>query len=234
MNVRTRRPSFLSVRSGALGGAVAFIGFVGVACGDLKATPPPVRGDAQVGCPATLTETIGVACDIAGRMCGPEYTCGILRVSLLCVCTGGVFECTDGAGNKLDAGTAPACPAPPRPGVCPPTEKNAQLASCTEQGLTCAYPSACASRVDQCQCFPGTTINGDFGLRFDCIPATCGGFDGGTIVFDSGGASDTGADTAPYLDAGRAADSGTDATSDSGSDGPSVTADALAGDARSE
>ncbi|MDP8999793.1 MAG: hypothetical protein M3O46_06755 [Myxococcota bacterium] len=203
-----------------------------VACGDSKATPAAMQADVQVGCPATLPETIGVACVGDGRTCGPEYTCGVLRVSLLCVCTGGVFECTDGTGNKVDAGTVPACPASPHPDVCPASERNANLASCNEQGLTCAYPSACASRVDQCQCFPGATLDGGFGLRFDCIPATCAGFDGGIIVFDSGSATDAGAD-APGLDASQALDSGTDATSDSRSDGPNPT-DALASDARSD
>jgi hypothetical protein len=217
-----------------------FVGLTGpAACAGSK-TVPSAQSDAEAVCPATPAETIGVACAVAGLRCGPQYTCGIDQATVLCVCTGGAFRCTDGAGNQLDKGAVPMCPAPTRGGSCPSTERGAQLSTCSEQGLLCPYPSACPSRFDQCQCFPGATIDGGFGLRFECTPATCGGFDAGAIVRDSGNPADAIADSPHVFDSGgdseaaSSADSGSDSEAASGTDSggdESIGNDAPAGDA---
>jgi hypothetical protein len=213
-------------------GAAVFAGLISAAaCGGSEAVSSSAQSDAAAVCPATPSETIGAACAVAGLHCGPRYTCGITEATLLCVCSGGTFHCTDGAGNPLDKGAAPGCPAPARGGTCPSTERGAQLSSCGEQGLLCAYPSACTGRFDQCQCFPGPTIDGGFGLRFECTPATCGGFDAGVIVFDAGNAVDAVADSPRVPDSGG--DSEAASTTDSGADASSDK-DAPTGDAPSE
>jgi hypothetical protein len=215
--------------------SAVLLGLAGAgACGGSKAASPSAQPDAEAVCPATPDETIGAVCAVAGLRCGPLYTCGVNQASLSCVCTGGVFHCTDGAGNRLDAGAVPACPPPARAGSCPSTERGARFASCSDQGLLCAYPSACPSRFDQCQCFPGATTDGGFGLRFECTPAACSGFDAGVIALDSGGSDSVAAsDSGHVLDADADADSETDSNTDAVSDGSSSN-DAPAGDTRLE
>jgi hypothetical protein len=199
-----------------------FVGLAGsAACSGSKAVSS-AQPDAQAVCPATPDQTIGVACAVAGLRCGPQYTCGIYQATLLCVCSGGVFRCTDGAGNDLAKGDVPTCPAPTRGGSCPSTERSAQLSTCSEQGLPCAYPSACAGRFDQCQCFPGATIDGGYGLRFECAPATCGGLDAGAVVLDSGHAPDAVADSPHAFDSGG--DSEAASATDSGGDSEAASA----------
>jgi hypothetical protein len=75
--------------------------------------------------------------------------------------------------------------------------------------------------LDQCQCSPGTTTDGGFGLRFDCHPSTC--VDAAPVV-DAGLVVDAGAHDA--LGAEAAADGGDATTTDTGS--------ALAGDATAD
>jgi hypothetical protein len=210
-------------------GAAVFVGLAGAAaCGGSKAASPSAHPNPEATCPATADETIGAACAVAGLQCGPLYMCGINQALLFCVCTGGVFQCADGAGNPLAAGAIPTCPAPTRGGSCPSTERGAALSSCSEQGLLCAYPRACPSRFDQCQCFPGTTADGGFGLRFECTPALCGGSDAGRIVLDSGNAADAVADSRQVFDSGS--ESQADSNADSSPDGSSGN-DATDGDA---
>jgi hypothetical protein len=204
------------------------------ACGSSSKTPSGARLDADATvCPATPDEAISAACTVPGLQCGPQYTCGVTQVTLLCVCTNGVFQCTDGAGNLLIRGDTPACPGKTTAGSCPAAEADAQLMPCGEQGLLCAYPSRCSGRFDQCQCFPGMMPGGGYGLRFDCQVVTCGGALGES---DSGADSsvpsqDSSVDSGPdsSLDSGR--DSAPDA--DSGTDAPTGS-DALAGDASRE
>jgi hypothetical protein len=198
--------------------AALLIGLAWTAACDSSTVGAGTAGDARGAvCPATPEETIGAACGFPGLRCGPQYTCGFIAVSILCVCTDGVFRCTDATGAALDAGTPPTCPQGTPAESCPSTELAANLARCTEQGLLCAYPASCTSRFDQCQCFPGAMANGQFGLRFECTPG-CGALDGGVGVIDSGGAMDS----RPAPDAGQNTDSaGGDAFSDASSDSPS-------------
>jgi hypothetical protein len=139
----------------------------------------------------------------------------------------GIFRCVDATGATLDTAAALTCPAAAATEPCPSTERAANLASCTEQGLLCAYPGACANRIDQCQCSPGAMVNGRFGLRFECTPG-CSALDGGVAVADSGGVPDSRA----ISDAGQRADSGADSDVDSSSDAASDGS--IDGDARAE
>jgi hypothetical protein len=199
-----------------------------VACEGSTVNAGP-KHDASAVCPATPEETVGAACALPGLRCGPQYACGILQVALLCVCTDGVFRCTDATGAMLDAAVTPACPGVSPPEACPSTERAANLAACTEQGLLCAYPSACSSsRFDQCQCFPGAMANGQFGLRFECNSAACATFDGGAVI-DAAGAGDSRARLDAQVDS--LADSSGDSSSEAASDGLSVSDSS---DARSE
>jgi hypothetical protein len=179
-------------------------------------------------CPSTPEATIGARCAVPGLRCGPQYACGILQASLLCVCTDGIFQCTDGTGRQLRDGGRAMCPMPGPGSSCPSTERGAQLASCDEQGLLCAYPSPCASKLDQCECFPGATADGGFGLRFECIPAVCPGSEAGSTPVESGddgGPSDSATETST--------DSSADSNTDTGHDDGGET-DALPSDARAD
>jgi hypothetical protein len=226
---------------GALAAAATAVASAGPGCGGSRESSSALP-DAQAMCPATPEQTVGAACAVAGLRCGPAYTCGLLDVTLLCICTGGAFRCTDGRGTPIDTAGAITCPGAASAGSCPVTERSAQLAPCSEQGLLCAYRSSCPNKFDPCQCSPGATASGGFGLRFECQPAVCGGVDGGTATFDSGRDSSSSFDSGVDGDSGAGADSGlegstgTDAdsgeASDSASDGSSGS-DA-AGDAPSE
>jgi len=132
----------------------------------------------------------------------------------------------------------PACPATPEAGSCPPTEARASFASCSETGLLCAYASACPSSFDQCECFPGKTADGGFGLRFECSPALCtlgdsgAPIDGGSDSMFDAGESGAGSDSAAEADARPSGDAAAEADSARGADsasdaGAETTADAL-------
>ena len=179
-------------------------------------------------CPSTLAETVGAACGVPGLRCGPQYPCGLLQASLLCVCTEGTFRCTDGTGRRVTDGGKPMCPQPAPAGSCPASETSAQFASCGEQGLLCAYQSPCSQRLDQCQCFSGAISDGGVGLRFECIPAVCNGPEAGPAPPDSGRAAEASAPTDSSLesstDAGAEAGGPDDASSDEGMRGD-ATAD---------
>ncbi|HEY4013334.1 MAG TPA: hypothetical protein VGM06_08350 [Polyangiaceae bacterium] len=188
-----------------------------VACSS-SASPPATHAAAQAVCPATPEDTIGVACSVSGLTCGPEYTCGVSTVALFCVCTAGAFQCVDGTGAPVAQGDVLACPDASATQICPASERTAELAACTEQGLLCTYASSCPSMFDQCQCTAGTTASGAFGLRFDCNPSTCP--DGGPPV-DGAAPVDGGVptDAAPPVDAGASTpDSGAAGGLDGGSD----------------
>jgi hypothetical protein len=155
--------------------------------------------DAQAPCPATLGETIGAACTVYGSVCGPTITCGLFEFSVFCTCDGSSFQCTDGQGNPVDTADAATCPVPVDGGAtCPATESAAQLEGCQSSGLLCAYPSSCPSSFDECECFPGQTRTGGFGLRFECQPNDCS--DAAGVVLDAGSASSSDADSGPYAD----------------------------------
>jgi hypothetical protein len=200
--------------------AIAIAAAIGVATACNGSTPSPSPAEAQAPmCPATPAATIGAACGVAGLRCGPEYTCGLLQVTLLCVCQDGTFQCTDGTGHQLDSPDAVICPPAAATSSCPATERSAQLASCTEQGLLCSYPSSCPSTLDACQCSAGTTASGGFGLRFECRPATC--VDAGEAPAPPDARADADASLADVtVDAGTLADvtldsaTGSDATVD--------------------
>jgi len=198
-----RDVSRLLLRVVAAAGAVV----AGASSSDCKSSQPTGDPpDAATVCPATPEDTIGRACAVEGMQCAPEYTCGETQAAVYCTCTGGVFKCTDGHLDELDAGDVPSCP--PRGGrvVCPATEATASGAGCSEQGAQCAYPAKCDGGVpeyDTCYCFTGQTLGGTMGLRWECSN-TCGsagapgdgGADAGTAPADAGGSDARGLDAA--------------------------------------
>jgi hypothetical protein len=173
--------------------------------------------DAEAVCPSTLDATAGRACAVEGLACSPLYACGLVQATASCVCAGGFFGCTDVTGRALAAGDVPACPAFDGGGNCPASERAASVASCSEVGLLCAYPSACPAvrLLDQCECRPTTTPSGATALRFDCGAPCPSSVDAAAPAFDAA-AADSGPD-------GR---TGSDATVDSPSDSSSPASDA--------
>jgi hypothetical protein len=179
-------------------------------------------------CPLRPEDTIGVACAFEGLRCGPQYTCGFLQVTLLCVCTEGTFHCTDSTGAEVVA--PPDCPAESGDaGGCPRTAPLTTLDPCTDDGLLCAYPTSCPGRFQQCQCAPGTFGDGGFGLRFACQALTCDESDGATAPVadasrpdaDGGPSAATDAGDARAADAPSSADAPTDADAGVTLDAPS-------------
>jgi hypothetical protein len=153
---------------------------IGVAAGCSPDSPPStVPPDADAVCPATVSAAETQPCGVEGLRCYPEYACGILSAIATCSCSRGHFSCSDVLGNALDAGDAtPACPTPRDSGACPATRSAADLASCVETGLLCAYPRRCpgSSGYDKCECFPEATSDGGVRLRFQCSePCVDGG-----------------------------------------------------------
>ncbi|HEY8039737.1 MAG TPA: hypothetical protein VIF15_08090 [Polyangiaceae bacterium] len=183
-------------RWSGVGSAIVGVVLAGAtaATGCSSTSASTTQPDASVVCPATPDDSIGKACAQEGLRCGPAYPCGFLTVPLLCICTGGSFQCTDGAGNQLNPGDTPQCPGVPKnPPACPATELLAIQASCSSSqiGQTCAYPPQCPGGTlayDVCSCMSGATKTGN-GLGFEC-DNTCGGGSG----FDAG--VDAGADGA--------------------------------------
>ncbi len=189
-----------------------------------SSSPPsssPLPSDAAAVCPATLGLTVGQRCAPDGLRCAPEYACGVTNVTLLCACTRGTFECTDGRGNVLAADETPVCPASPaEAGACPATETAAQFAPCSEQGLLCAYPSGCPSAFDSCLCFAGRTKAGLFGLRFECTPRTCDSRDAAVPADLGDGTTPTDSATDAATPGSRDAAAATDAGPTSDADLP--------------
>jgi hypothetical protein len=185
-------------------------------------------------CPATIALTVGAACSDEGLLCAPDYTCDLGDVPLLCVCTAGVFACTDATGKSVTTGETPACP-PYTAAVCPPDEKSAMSASCDDIGLVCDYPSTCGGGTDSCAC-----IGAGSSPTFDCEQAPCAGSDAGIVATDGGsdaepeaGRGDASASDSGFsvVEAAADADSGpgVDASLDGGSSSPAT--DASVGDA---
>jgi hypothetical protein len=204
--------------------AAAFAGLIvtTVACSPDTGSSAEGAGAVAVPavCPSTPAETAGAACGVPGLRCGPQYPCGLVQASLLCVCTEGAFQCTDGTGRRIADGGKPMCPQPAPSGSCPASETRAQFATCGEQGLLCAYQSPCSRRLDQCQCFSGPIPDGGVGLRFECIPALCNGPEARSAPPDSG----------PAAEASAATDSGLESSADTGAEaGGSEDADATDG-----
>jgi hypothetical protein len=156
--------------------AVAGVSWVMAAGCSSSSTAPPTQTHATPVCPDTPQDTIGKACPVEGTVCGPQYACGNTLASLYCVCTGGTFQCRDGANHTLAAGDTPTCPKPPgQPPACPASLSAANLRACNTPGQICPYPSACQGAFDECTCFPGETANGGFGVVYVCQQAICAG-----------------------------------------------------------
>jgi hypothetical protein len=203
-------------RSGVVPGFVlqTLLG-VAVAAGCDSASPGATAPDADAVCPATVASAGGQPCGLEGLRCYPEYACGILSAIATCTCSRGHFSCTDVTGSALDADATPACPTPRDGGACPATRSAADVASCTETGLLCAYPSRCPSSrgYDRCECFPEPAGDGGVRLRFHCSEPCV---DGSAIVVDA-------ADDAPP-----------DAPNEAGSPGADASADARPRDAAAD
>ena len=120
-----------------------------------KALPP---------CPARFADVATATCSVEGQSCTFLGPCATFPSNVTCICTGGTFTC-DGFA---EAGTA--CPVlTTQP--CPVSEKVASGLFCSEPGLICTYPSACAGipAYDSCQCIGGVTA--DDQPHFECAAA---------------------------------------------------------------
>jgi hypothetical protein len=121
-------------------------------------TPADASTAPQPVCPDTLAETIGAACAVDGLACGPQYLCGVVRVTARCTCTGGVFACNDVEDAALETPEAEAaCPPAVVSQACPASERAASVATCKETGLMCTYPAPCDATpsLDTCLCMDG-------------------------------------------------------------------------------
>jgi hypothetical protein len=134
--------------------------------------------DAGLVCPGSIADN-GKACSVEGQSCPTGYPCGAFAQQATCVCTNGVFACTDATGAVVDPnGGTPACkPQTANNPNCPTAE--ADSTKCTDTGLQCFYagvtcPGATAPSQDVCQCVanPSSTSN-PAGLVWKCEPATC-------------------------------------------------------------
>jgi hypothetical protein len=187
---RLRRAIALFAKKGAVLGAALPLG-----CGSSgqSASDSGSQADSSAaGCPATLAETIGAPCNVEHLLCDPSsYTCGLIEVPIVCICTSRAFQCTDGAGNPLGIGETPSCPEAPEAGSCPATEMAAALSGCSTLGVSCQYSSACGVGLDQCECLRGPVGDGGVALRFECQQATCSSVDA------AAGSSDGSLDAVP-------------------------------------
>jgi len=188
-----------------------------------SSTAPTVVPDAAVRCPATLEAALGATCGTEPQTCSFLYACGPFGQTATCACSGGRFSCTDAFDSPLDGGTAPRCVGLGEAGACPASEIAAGLAPCTETGLQCAYPSACASipAYDTCQCVlepdGGPSLDAGPILHFECIQS-CEFLTDASPAMDAPSAPD-----APDVVTGAPADAGSDATSGDARSGDATT-----------
>ena len=182
---------------------VCLVAAASVACGSSNSgSAAPNVEDGSTGatatdagqCPASLAGTVGVACQPEGLFCAPAYTCNLIQIPVLCTCAKGSFACTDWVGNRVDAGETPSCPGPVD-ASCPPSEKSATMAACSEVGLVCPYPSACDGGTDSCECMPGALVTGGPNLVFEC-QTTCVSSDGAAPDVEDGSAGPANAELA--------------------------------------
>jgi hypothetical protein len=220
MNTRRRLKTVLVALIAAASTAVVA---AGAGCNGSSGPPRSAPPGGEEPCPATLEATLGAACAVDGLVCGPTYPCGSAQIPLLCVCDGRAFQCTDGAGNPVDTADAISCTVSTDAGSsCPRTESAAPLAPCSASGRICAYPSSCPNTFDQCECFPGTTADGGFGLRFECRPSVCVSSDGATaVVTDAGPGDADAADSNLDVESGPSEDSASDANASPDADSAS-------------
>ena len=199
---------------------MALSAVAGVACGSSNgSSASQMMADASETatdagqCPASVARTIGAACQAEGLYCAPTYDCALVQVPLSCTCMQGLFVCIDGAGNTVDAGGTPGCPAP-LDASCPSTETSATMAACSEVGLMCSYPSACEGGVDSCECMAGSLVTGGGpNLVFTCQQATCSSPDAGApveggVITAEGGVTTAEGGAVSTLDAGQPHDAG--------------------------
>jgi hypothetical protein len=170
-------------------------------------------GHTSQACPATIDDTVGQPCPVAGVICGPTFTCGATQVPITCTCFDGTFSCVDGSGAPFDNSSPPQCPTPGgNAASCPADEATASGATCTEPhiGQQCAYAPKCPGGTltyDVCTCTSGTTKSGSQGLFFECEDSCTGG--GGPLP--EAGSPETGSSSGG--DSGAVGEGGTDAPS---------------------
>jgi hypothetical protein len=135
--------------------------------------------DASLSCPVTVDVANGAACPVEKQDCPIGYPCGPFAQQAHCICTNGIYVCTDSAGNAIDKGASPVC-VPPGSGNdkdCPASEADAvsdKGGVCKTPGLQCFYigascPENAQPNMDVCQCV-GV---GDGSLHYNCEQKTC-------------------------------------------------------------
>jgi hypothetical protein len=125
----------------------------------------------------TVGAAAGASCGIEDYACAIGYVCGAFNQQARCICTKGVFVCTDSTQATVEKGGTPAC-TPNGAGndkECPTTQTLADQKKCTTSGLQCHYPgSVCPApstqvNKDVCQCI----ASNDGGLAFKCERQFC-------------------------------------------------------------
>jgi hypothetical protein len=151
-------------------------------------------------CPSSFGDVATATCSVEGQSCSYLAPCTTFTANAVCVCTGGSFVC----GGFGDAGTA--CPVLTTTEMCPKSESSANGLFCTEPGLSCPYPSACAGipAYDTCYCAGGRTADEQphFECSSPCVPgadATAPSPDASTPP-DARPSDDAQADSAPSID----------------------------------
>jgi hypothetical protein len=185
------------------------------ACNTVTSTGLGNTAGPEPACPASLDAVSSATCTAEGQACSYLYPCVTIPASATCVCSGGHFECHSPDGGSLDDAS---CPVLKTTEVCPASERSADGLFCSELGLICYYPSACASvpAYDPCQCVGGRTDAE--GPHFECSVSCEGPSDantgGGPADSEpsgpSDGASTSAPETGPGAPADGAADTGTD------------------------
>ena len=146
----------------AMWGGVLFFGvswgtMAGCSTDDASTAGKPVPAGY---CPNTVRAAAGVACTQDGLICPIGYQCGSVPEQANCVCTAGLFVCTDAAGETVAKGAEPTC-VPQGQGndqECPATEDVAHGKPCTTAGLLCYYSGLLCPEGngvpnrDVCQC----------------------------------------------------------------------------------
>lgn len=159
--------------------SLSFLGATSVmtGCSDDSNGASPEAGPEQ--CPTNITAAQGAACTTERMTCSLSYECASgdpLRETAECTCTDKAWACVDPKGNAVAPGQVPACTSTGSGNdrECPAAETEG--APCHTQGLVCSYqgltcPNTTTPLTDQCQCIPGTLVDGGFAMH--CEPGAC-------------------------------------------------------------
>jgi hypothetical protein len=118
------------------------LGLMLAACGDgfTVAEPVSTQSEATGTCPANIPAANGERCAQNGLECRMPITCDAVNEQVKCLCTNGLFECSDHFG-PIPIGGDPTCTprGPADDSACPPTMAVAAGLACETTGKLCSY-----------------------------------------------------------------------------------------------